>query len=172
MALLTTATVKLELSRAKEILEKTNQPRILEFLTKCQDPEKIDRVLIQLATFEREYPGGLENYVSKITKLLKEYVENVTKYDGCELKAPATFHLSWDEDLDIVRQTDLKGTPHLKKCAFFLLAGGLGERMGFDGAKPCMEVDSITHLTYMELYCTYLKEYQALFGNPQRYFST
>lgn len=172
MALLTTTTAKLELSRAKEILEKTNQPKILEFLTKCDDPEKIDRVLIQLATFEREYPGGLENYVAKITKLLKEYVENVTKYDGCELKAPATFHLSWDDDLNVVRETDLKGAPHLKKCAFFLLAGGLGERMGFDGAKPCMAIDSITQLTYLDLYCNYLKEYQELFGKTSHNEST
>ena len=94
---------------------------------------------------------------------MDDYVKGKTKYDDVTLKSPDTRNLSWD-DFEDIKKTDLAGIPELKKCAFFLLAGGLGERLGFKGAKPCMQLDSITGLTFLQLYCDYIKSYQKLFG--------
>lgn len=151
-----------KIEKAIEIAKLSHQDRIVKFLSGGGSEKAIEMLADEILDFEIEYHGGMTLYSNKVIELMNECIEGKTKYDNTELKAPNTVNLSWD-DLDTLRKTDLMGIPELKKCTFFLLAGGLGERLGYKGAKPCMNVDSISLLTYLDIYCSYIREYQNLF---------
>ena len=153
-----------KIEQALHITRNSHQPKLSAFLHSEAPHNAREHMADQILQFEKEYPGGLANYTQRIVRLIDEYVQNKTKYDEFKLKTPSTVHLTWD-DLDFVRKTDQEGIPELKKCAFFLLAGGLGERLGYNGAKPCMNLDSISNISYLQLYCEYILAYQSLFSS-------
>lgn len=152
-----------KIEKALTITRKSNQAQLTRYLSSNARQESKDRMAEEILRFEEEYPGGLAAYTSKIICLMEEYVNNKTKYDNVTLNTPKTIHLNWNEPAGI-QAAEEKGIPELKKCAFFLLAGGLGERMGYYGPTSCMILDSISGITYLQLYCEYIKAYQDLFG--------
>lgn len=152
-----------KIEEALHVARNSHQTRLSAFLSSEVSHEAKERMAEQILEFEGHYPGGLKSYTEKISSLMTEFVEGKTKYDDVMLKVPATVNLTWDE-LDLVRNSDQQGIPELKKCAFFLLAGGLGERLGYHGAKPCMSLDSVSHISFLQLYCEYILAYQDLFG--------
>lgn len=151
------------IEHAVSIARNSHQSKLSAFLTSDAHHDAKSRLAKQIIEFDKHYPGGLASYTHKIKNLIEEYSQNKTKYDDVTLKTPATVKLTWD-DLDFVRKTDKEGIPELKKCAFFLLAGGLGERLGYNGAKPCMNLDSISRMSFLQLYSEYILAYQELFG--------
>lgn len=160
-----------EIETALLITRNSHQPRLSAFLHGEASETAKHNLAKDILRFEEEYPGGLATYTKRIVHLMEEFVEHKTKYDHVTLKVPKTVNLNWDQP-DYIRKTDLSGIPSMKKCAFFLLAGGLGERLGYNGAKPCMELDSISRISFLELYCEHLKAYQALFGTIRLIVST
>ena len=150
------------IERAVEIAKQSHQDRIVQFLLGGGQEHARIKLAEEILDFEIEYHGGMTLYSNKVIELMNECIEGKTKYDNTVLMAPDTVNLSWNE-LDNLRKADLMGIPELKKCAFFLLAGGLGERLGYHGAKPCMKVDSVSLVTFLDLYCSYIREYQNLF---------
>ena len=48
------------------------------------------------------------------------------------------------------------GMAELSKCCFCLVAGGLGERLGFPGIKIGIVTEVITGTTFIELFCSYI----------------
>eukprot|EP00920_Eleutheroschizon_duboscqi_P028779 GHVT01069989.1.p1 GENE.GHVT01069989.1~~GHVT01069989.1.p1 ORF type:complete len:528 (+),score=26.79 GHVT01069989.1:1572-3155(+) len=48
----------------------------------------------------------------------------------------------------------------LQHCAFVLVAGGLGERLGYPDIKIGLPSEISTETSYIELYCSYLRAYQ------------
>ena len=45
----------------------------------------------------------------------------------------------------------------LKDTVFVLVAGGLGERLGFDGIKVALPAETLSGATFLEIYCTALR---------------
>lgn len=151
------------IQQAWAIAKECKQESLCKFLEGGSDDQAKDNLAKDILNAQKEYPGGLHCYLNKIVQMMKEYVENKTKYDDCVLRPPNTYSLCWD-NLPELRRTDKLGTPELKKLAFFLLGGGLGERLGYNGAKPNMAIDSINQQSYLSLFCYYIKEYQKLSG--------
>ena len=56
------------------------------------------------------------------------------------------------------------GESCLGKCGFVLVAGGLGERLGFSGIKISLPTDNITRTSYIELYCKSILTIQEKFA--------
>lgn len=148
--------------RALQLCREAGQPQMEAFLAADSPLPLKEALAAQILAFEDNYHGGLKAYTQKMVAMLKDQLEGKTKYDGMTLEVPHTSELCWDKTQDIL-ETEEKGLPELKKCAFFLLAGGLGERLGFAEAKPRMQIESTTGLTYLQLYCEYIVEYQKLF---------
>ena len=48
------------------------------------------------------------------------------------------------------------GAEDLGKVCFALVAGGLGERLGYDGIKVGIPIDLVTKQTFLEYYCNYV----------------
>jgi UDP-sugar pyrophosphorylase len=50
------------------------------------------------------------------------------------------------------------GIPEMKNCCFVLVAGGLGERLGYSSIKIGMPIELITHTTFIQYYCENILE--------------
>ena len=47
------------------------------------------------------------------------------------------------------------GKKHMGKVAFMIIAGGLGERLGYNGVKPELTIDCVTNTSFLSLYVQY-----------------
>jgi UDP-sugar pyrophosphorylase len=54
-----------------------------------------------------------------------------------------------------------RGTPTVADCACVLVAGGLGERLGYSGIKVALPTETTTGTTYLGLYCKEILALQA-----------
>lgn len=45
------------------------------------------------------------------------------------------------------------GVGEIKDTCFVLVAGGLGERLGYDGIKVALPIELVTNTTYLGYYC-------------------
>jgi len=88
----------------------------------------------QLEEIDQEYQdGGLEGYIKNARRLLNASKDGVNPLEGWKPNVPRgeTFELGTDE----YSATEKKGMKHLGSCGFVLVAGGLGERLGYSGIK-------------------------------------
>ena len=54
-------------------------------------------------------------------------------------------------------QAEQKGLTGIKDVAFVLVAGGLGERLGYSGIKLSLETNLLTNKSYLEIYIKYIQ---------------
>lgn len=48
------------------------------------------------------------------------------------------------------------GLDLIRDTCFVLVAGGLGERLGFDGIKVSIPFETVTYTSFMRHYCEYI----------------
>jgi UDP-sugar pyrophosphorylase len=97
-------------------------------------PSRRRHLASQLEEIDQEYQaGGLEGYITNARRLLKASKEGVNPLDGWSPSIPKgeTFELGTDK----YYETETKGLKLLGSCGFVLVAGGLGERLGYSGIK-------------------------------------
>lgn len=104
--------------------------------------KKKKEMMEQLEALDQSYPdGGLKGYLTNARVLLEKSRRGINPLDGWTPSIPQgqTFHLGTSH----YDETEAIGIPYLGKCAFVLVAGGLGERLGYSDIK----VRSTLHLT-------------------------
>nr|AZL94439.1 UDP-glucose pyrophosphorylase [Nephromyces sp. MMRI]AZL94441.1 UDP-glucose pyrophosphorylase [Nephromyces sp. MMRI] len=122
-------------------------------------------LLNQIRKFENDYPGGIFSYLRTARRLLSSFL------GGESLDSEATSVTIPDcvraylEHPDYVKYEEI-GLPGLTRCAFVLVAGGLGERLGYPGIKIGIPVEITTETTYIEHFISFILEYQRL-GNER-----
>ena len=120
-------------------------------------------LLHQLQHLDASYPGGLEAYIASARKLLSaaERGENPLDHwtpsvpeDGFDL-APGT---------PAYREYELLGIDLAEAgaLAFVVPAGGLGERLGFQGVKFALPSESSTGMSVLAVYCGYIQALEQL----------
>ncbi len=118
------------------------------------DADKKD-LLRQLSEADDAYPGGLAAYISNARALLADARAGANPYDGFAPTQPETVDLS---SLDTtLRRYEQLGLEHAGGLAVVLVAGGLGERLGFPGIKVDIRVDLTSNQTYLELYGAWIR---------------
>lgn len=88
----------------------------------------------QLESLDREYPdGGLLGYINNAKQLLMNSKNGVNPLDGWKPSVPkgTMFNLATPE----YERTEAIGLKEIGRVGFVLVAGGLGERLGFSGIK-------------------------------------
>jgi len=109
------------------------------------------------------YPGGLESYLSKARVLLKESADGTNPFADFEASIPSGESLSYDSPVPddhtgmTFTQAEQKGLTGIKDVAFVLVAGGLGERLGYSGIKLSLETNLLTNKSYLEIYVKYIQ---------------
>jgi UDP-sugar pyrophosphorylase len=117
----------------------------------------------QLADLDASYPGGLSNYITKAKALLQESSQSLNPFSDYEATVPAGESLSFDgQGTMSFSEAEQMGIEACAGAVFVLVAGGLGERLGYSGIKLSLETNLCTNKCYLEIYIKYIQAMQYL----------
>jgi UDP-sugar pyrophosphorylase len=121
----------------------------------------------QLETIEKEYAdGGLEGYLTNARALLKRSREGVNPLDGWAPQIPVGEAFEFGtKDYD---ETEAKGLEELGSVGFCLVAGGLGERLGYKSVKVGLPTEMATETRYLHYYIEYILAVQEKYAPEGR----
>lgn len=108
----------------------------------------------QLAATNAAYPGGLEAYVLKARTLLADSAAGTNPFDGYTPSVPSGEDLLYgDEEY---KGMEALGAESAARLGFVLVAGGLGERLGYSGIKVELPVELATGKPFLHMYAEWL----------------
>jgi UDP-sugar pyrophosphorylase len=121
--------------------------------------------LAALTKIDGNYPGGLTGYISNAQKLLAEAKEGNNPFEGLVPEQPNKVDLTkFDESYD---HYEALGVQQFSKLGVVLVAGGLGERLGYNGIKLDIPVEVLETTPYLKHYASCLKAMEARMENPR-----
>ena len=121
--------------------------------------------LQSLARINGSYPGGLTGYISNARKLLAEAQAGANPFEGFVPHQPDKVDLTkFDATYD---RYEALGKAHFSKTAVVLVAGGLGERLGYSGIKLDIPVEVTENTSYLAHYAANLKAMEARMDSPR-----
>lgn len=118
----------------------------------------------QLESLDHSYAdGGLEGYIQNARKLLENSRKGVNPLQGWKPSVPEgeLFELG----TPAYRETEAKGIHELGKTGFVLVAGGLGERLGYSSIKVGLPTETTTQTCYLQYYIEYILAVQKKYGD-------
>lgn len=124
------------------------------------------RQVDQLMALNSHYPGGLIAYIGNAKRLLEQAVQGVNPFDGLLPEVPLGERLDFAAP-DFIKYEDT-GVREAAKTAFVLVAGGLGERLGYSGIKVALPYQTATGMCFLELYCQHIAALQRRAGNRMK----
>lgn len=121
--------------------------------------------LASLSKIDDSYPGGLTGYISNARTLLAEAKEGGNPFEGFVPHQPNKVDLTqFDETYD---HYEALGQKQFDKMGVVLVAGGLGERLGYNGIKLDIPVEVVETTPYLKHYASNLKAMEARMENPR-----
>jgi UDP-sugar pyrophosphorylase len=112
---------------------------------------------------DNSYPGGIATYVSKARALLKESADGMNPFEDYEAMVPEGETLSYDGHGTMrFSEAERLGVQGMGDIVVVLVAGGLGERLGYSGIKLSLETNLCTNKSYLEVYIKYIEAMQYL----------
>ncbi len=127
--------------------------------------EKKTEFLKSLMRINKAYPGGLSGYISNARKLLDEAKTGANPFEGFVPHQPEKVDLTkFDAAYD---HYEALGKAHFSKTAVVLVAGGLGERLGYSGIKLDIPVEATEATPYLAHYAACLKAMEARMKQPK-----
>lgn len=135
---------------AKVLLEE-NQSHLFEHWAEpgVEDDEK-RAFFDQIAKLNGSYPGGLASYIKTARELLADSKAGKNPYDGFSPSVPSGEILTFGDDKFV--QFEEAGIREARKAAFVLVAGGLGERLGYNGIKVALPIETTTGACFLQHY--------------------
>lgn len=100
----------------------------------------------------------IQAYINRAKSLLLAARDQQNPYDGYRVATPQNaVVIDTDQQFD---KYESIGVNELSQTAFVCVAGGLGERLGYQGIKLALTTDSITGLCYLEYYAKFILAFQ------------
>eukprot|EP00484_Ammonia_sp_Unknown_P017583 CAMPEP_0197039630 /NCGR_PEP_ID=MMETSP1384-20130603/16411_1 /TAXON_ID=29189 /ORGANISM="Ammonia sp." /LENGTH=635 /DNA_ID=CAMNT_0042470259 /DNA_START=84 /DNA_END=1991 /DNA_ORIENTATION=- len=115
------------------------------------------KLLAQVLRLDKQYAAGIVQYYQNGVKLLEESFQGVNPYADWVPSVPAGVLLKYDSD-EFHKYEEL-GRQNLDKAGFVLVAGGLGERLGYSGIKISLPMDITTEMCFIEFYIKMILKY-------------
>jgi len=116
-----------------------------------QDEARKQAFFRQVAELEANYPGGLRAYVTKARDLLEQSAEGVNPFEGFTPTVPEGAILDFGtREFDDMERLGLQAAA--EGVGFVLVAGGLGERLGYSGIKIELPVELLTGRSFIKYY--------------------
>jgi len=116
----------------------------------AQDEEKKASFFAQVRALQHNYPGGVAAYCTNARALLRSSAAGENPFAGMTPHVPSGRKLDY-ASADFARAEEA-GLRAFRDCAMVLVAGGLGERLGYTDIKVSLPVQTATSMTYLELY--------------------
>ena len=141
--------------QAKNLLKECGHQEELISEFEKRDKEGQEKLAKQVMHLNTVTPCGMQNYLERARKLLLDSQNNVNPFDQFKPSVAEGAHLNPGEaEFDAMEQAGLK---ELSKVCFVLIAGGLGERLGYSGIKISLPVVIIDEdYSYIKYYCQYV----------------
>ena len=119
------------------------------------DDEKREFLKCLLAAHQ-SYPGGLPGYIKNARVLLADAAAGSNPYDGCTPEQPDIVDLSGFGEAYF--EAEAAGLAAFARTAVVLVAGGLGERLGYNGIKLDIPVEVTENTTYLAHFAGVIRE--------------
>lgn len=114
------------------------------------DDEQKRAFFDQVARLNSSYPGGLASYINTARELLADSKAGKNPFDGFTPSVPSGESLTFGDDNFV--QFEEIGVSEMQNAAFVLVAGGLGERLGYNGIKVALPRESSSGTCYLQHY--------------------
>ncbi|KAK9072628.1 hypothetical protein SSX86_009063 [Deinandra increscens subsp. villosa] len=114
-----------------------------------EDDEKIS-FIDQVALLNLSYPGGLTSYIKTARGLLADSKAGKNPFDGFKPSVPSGEILTFGDD-NFMKYEET-GVKQVQNAAFVLVAGGLGERLGYNGIKVALPMETTTGTCFLQHY--------------------
>ena len=143
-----------------EILQSLNQNHIIQEFQKRNKDEQ-DEFIKQVEHLQKIYPGGLAEYIKRAKVLLSNSKNNVNPYSDYSPSVPDGEKINISEKE--FSEFEKIGLEQIRYTGFVLVAGGLGERLGYNDIKVGIPMDLITGTCYLKYYIDHLRAYEDRF---------
>ncbi|HSR87736.1 MAG TPA: UTP--glucose-1-phosphate uridylyltransferase, partial [Pontiella sp.] len=115
--------------------------------------------LDSLAKIDSNYPGGVVGYIANARKLLAEARAGGNPFEGFVPEQPDKVDLTkFDATYD---HYESLGVKQFEKTGIVLVAGGLGERLGYNGIKLDIPVEVVETTPYIAHYAACIRAMEA-----------
>lgn len=138
-----------------ELLINNNQEHLFLHWNNENNNEKKKNFLKQLKYLHESYlplQEGLISYIKNAKKLLNDSKNGVNPLNGWIPSIPNS-GISIEPMTETYLHYDNIGKEQIGSLGFILVAGGLGERLGYSGIKISLPTETLTNISYIELYC-------------------
>ena len=148
----------MEEKKVLDLLKELNQEHIITKYNSSTKKEQQD-FIIQFNNLDKVCRGGIKDYLTRAKILLEESKNKVNHFSDTTIEIPDDIpHIEIGTPLFF--ELDQLGFDQLKQTVFVLVAGGLGERLGYTGIKIGLQNDLVTLRTYIEVYTDFIKAYE------------
>ncbi|OIW14508.1 hypothetical protein TanjilG_12101 [Lupinus angustifolius] len=135
---------------AKMLLENGQSHLFKDWPAPGIDDDQKKSFFDQIIRLDSSYPGGLEAYIKNAKRLLADSKAGVNPFDGFTPSVPTGETLTFGEE-NFIKFED-RGVQEARKAAFVLVAGGLGERLGYSGIKVALPAETTTGTCFLQNY--------------------
>ena len=146
------------LSLILDLLKELNQIEIIEKY-KISNEEEKKKFIEQFNYLEKATPGGIKDYIKRAKILLEESKNNINPFKDYTPEVPLGFDIKVGSDQ--FYELDKLGFEQIENTVFVLVAGGLGERLGYPDIKIGIETDLITKRKFIEIYIEFIKAFES-----------
>lgn len=144
------------LTEALAVLEQCgSQEKLIAFIQGLTNEDDQKRICEQVVRLNQVTPKGMVDYCARARTLLESSRQGVNPFDTFKPEVPTGVFLKpGTEEFD---QFEASGLEELAKTGFVLIAGGLGERLGYSGIKIDLPVCTIADdYSYLKYYANYV----------------
>ena len=139
--------------KALELLKDAGQTKVLQEMDSWQQSAR-DKFVKTLVELDKITPTGFVKYCHRARKLLGDSSKNINPYDQYKPQVPTGYFLRPGETQ--FDEFEAEGLKELSKIGFVLIAGGLGERLGYSDIKIKLPFICIEeHYSYMKYYADF-----------------
>ena len=140
------------------LLKELGQKEIISKFKTASSQEQND-FIAQINRLNGACRGGIKDYLKRAKILLEASKNKVNSYHDYTIEIPDDIpHI--DIGSEEFYELDQLGFNQLKDTVFVLVAGGLGERLGYSGIKIGLQNELITLRTYIEVYTDFIKAFE------------
>ncbi|XWS25075.1 hypothetical protein CRYUN_Cryun27aG0039900 [Craigia yunnanensis] len=139
-----------QIELVKLLLEMGQSDLFLHWAEPGVEDDQKKAFFAQVAKLNSSYPGGLASYIKTARELLADSKAGKNPYDGFKPLVPTGEILFFGDDN--FSKFEEAGVKEAQNAAFVLVAGGLGERLGYNGIKVALPAETTTGTCFLQLY--------------------
>ena len=139
------------------LLKELDQQEILSRYEKASKEEK-DEFIKHFNYINETCPGGVKDYIKRAKVLLENSKNNVNPFGDYTPSIPTGFNINVGDSQFL--ELDKIGMEQIKDTVFVMVAGGLGERLGYPSIKIGIQTDLITLRPFIQVYIDIIKAYE------------